>query len=73
MYRTKPDQYTDKDVQFVRNGSYGLAGGRSIVEKATDDEIKYILALNDRSAKLHNKHLDVNNQLDNFQKVISKR
>jgi len=43
-----------KDIEFVRNFAPGFIGGKDIAKEATDEEIRHLILINNRIAKLVN-------------------
>jgi len=69
MYKLKPDDVTDDDIRFTRNNANGYAFGKNTF-KATDEQIKAIIVLNDTIAMHHNTILELQKQKDHLARQV---
>lgn len=61
MLKLKIEDATDEDVRFTRNNANGYAFGKH-TWKATDEQIKQIVVLNDTIGMYHNMIVDLQKQ-----------
>jgi len=66
-------QNTRNNIKFIRDFAPGYIGGKEIVKKATDNEIRYLIGLNNQIAELDGTLLDLRKQEKNIIDCIKKR
>lgn len=62
-----------KNIQFVKDFAPGYIGGQEITKIATDNEIGYLIDLNNQIAEHYNTLIDLREQEKNILNSIKKR
>ncbi|MBW2646513.1 MAG: hypothetical protein JRE23_10095 [Deltaproteobacteria bacterium] len=66
-------EVTKEDIKYVREFAPGYIGGKDLARKATDDEVGYLLLLNEQIARFSNTLIDIERRKRNLMKAISSR
>ena len=63
----------EQAVEFVKTNAPGYIGGQEIIQKATNEEIIYLIELQDKIAGLINEAEELERRKDNLKQAIQRR
>ena len=69
MLKLKIEDVTDGDIKFIKNNANGYAFGKN-TWKATDEQIKQVIVLNDIIGMYHNMIKDLQKQKDILARAV---